>query len=366
MDLDGLARPAGLGYDMGAYEFYPALEGEMEGQSEGQPAEGTPVDGEPPAYLDISVQDAHALWAQGMFFLDVRTNLEYCQGHIPNAVNIPSGELSGRLGELAGREENIMVVYCASGNRSRTASNLLSQNGFAQIRNMLGGFGTWKTQGFEYDLAGCGEEGEPVEGTPTEGFPVEGTPAEGTPAEGQPPLDGETPPDGEIPVDGETPVEGTPLEGETPTDGEPLEGSPPVQGTVQGTVTDLASGAILADTALEVTPGNKKATSDAQGRYSITGLTPDDYFISANKAGYTPAIVAFTIEDSGQVQQIDFRLRMLSVAEGEAEGQTPQEGVAPGDGEKPVQEGETPGSGDPEGTSDTGDTPGSSSGCFGG
>lgn len=74
--------------------------------------------------------------------LDVRTQLEYSLGAIPGAVNIPLDTLRQRLGELpAGKR---IYVYCAVGLRAYVAARILTQNGFAEVYNISGGYKTWE------------------------------------------------------------------------------------------------------------------------------------------------------------------------------------------------------------------------------
>jgi len=78
--------------------------------------------------------------------LDVRTQSEYNSGHIRNAKHIPVGELEGRLDELETADE--ILVYCRSGGRSASASQILADNGFSHVYNMLGGITAWIDAGY--------------------------------------------------------------------------------------------------------------------------------------------------------------------------------------------------------------------------
>ncbi len=83
-------------------------------------------------------------------FLDVRTEAEYNQessqlGIMKNAINIPIQELADRLKELEEYQDREMVVYCSISMRSPRASKLLADNGFEDIKNLLGGMSTWNT-----------------------------------------------------------------------------------------------------------------------------------------------------------------------------------------------------------------------------
>jgi rhodanese-related sulfurtransferase len=70
------------------------------------------------------------------FLLDVREAMELAVENVPDAVNIPIGELRARLGELP-RDREIHVI-CRSGQRAYLATRILLQNGF-KARNISGG-----------------------------------------------------------------------------------------------------------------------------------------------------------------------------------------------------------------------------------
>ena len=73
--------------------------------------------------------------------VDVRNPGEVAGGMIPGAVNIPVGQLPDRTGELDPRKPT--VVYCAGGYRSSVAASLLRQREFADVSDVLGGYGAW-------------------------------------------------------------------------------------------------------------------------------------------------------------------------------------------------------------------------------
>jgi rhodanese-related sulfurtransferase len=77
--------------------------------------------------------------------LDVRTQEEYDAGHIEGSTLIPVDELGNRISEIEDYKDKTVLVYCRSGNRSVTASNILISNGFNKVHNLLGGIGAWNT-----------------------------------------------------------------------------------------------------------------------------------------------------------------------------------------------------------------------------
>jgi hydroxyacylglutathione hydrolase len=78
--------------------------------------------------------------------LDVRTDREWKEGHIPGAQHIPVNELEERLGELD--PERPLAVYCGSGYRASIAVSLLLRNGFEEVANVPGSISGWKGAGY--------------------------------------------------------------------------------------------------------------------------------------------------------------------------------------------------------------------------
>ena len=69
--------------------------------------------------------------------LDVRQPVEYEQGHIPGATLIPLAELQSSLSKV--KSDRMTIVYCRSGNRSRSGVGILNGAGFEDVYNMEGG-----------------------------------------------------------------------------------------------------------------------------------------------------------------------------------------------------------------------------------
>jgi adenylyltransferase/sulfurtransferase len=76
-----------------------------------------------------------------LVLLDVREPHELEISALPNALNIPLGQLAGRLSELNSAEE--MVVLCKAGTRSARALELLVSAGFKKVKNLKGGINAW-------------------------------------------------------------------------------------------------------------------------------------------------------------------------------------------------------------------------------
>lgn len=99
-------------------------------------------------YGDVTVQEARSLIEDkpDLVILDVRTASEFEDGHIEGAVNIPVQELSARLDELSNEDE--LLVYCRTGNRSAQAVDILQDVGFTKIYHMNAGITGWIEAGY--------------------------------------------------------------------------------------------------------------------------------------------------------------------------------------------------------------------------
>ncbi len=92
-------------------------------------------------FESIDSQQAKTFLSEGnATLLDVRTPEEYKKTHIKGAKLIPLSTLDTRLNELD--KTSRIIVYCQSGNRSVSASRILSNNGFVAY-NVKGGINSW-------------------------------------------------------------------------------------------------------------------------------------------------------------------------------------------------------------------------------
>lgn len=91
---------------------------------------------------DITVEELKERLSKGEtpVIIDVREDWEYQEGNIAGAKNIPLGSLPHQLEDLEDLKEQEVIVQCRSGARSATAKAFLQQQGFANVRNLLGGF----------------------------------------------------------------------------------------------------------------------------------------------------------------------------------------------------------------------------------
>lgn len=75
--------------------------------------------------------------------IDVRTESEYANGHIPGAINISHKELEQRLTELSDVKDSQVILYCRSGTRAGFAKEILTKNGFTKLDHLSGDYIAW-------------------------------------------------------------------------------------------------------------------------------------------------------------------------------------------------------------------------------
>ena len=95
-------------------------------------------------YQQITQEEAKEMMdTQEVIILDVREQDEYDSGHIPGAVLLPVGTIDeNTAAEVIPETDSTVLVYCRSGNRSKTASETLADLGYTNIYE-FGGINTW-------------------------------------------------------------------------------------------------------------------------------------------------------------------------------------------------------------------------------
>ncbi len=76
--------------------------------------------------------------------LDVRSDGEFNQGHIVNAVNIPQKSVQEQLSKLNKYRNRPIITACRNGQAASGVGNTLRKNGFEQVYNLAGGLIAWE------------------------------------------------------------------------------------------------------------------------------------------------------------------------------------------------------------------------------
>ena len=94
--------------------------------------------------MNITAQEAKAIMdsQEGFVILDVREQHEYDESHIPGAVLLPLGQVEDKAHEVLPDKEQLILVYCRSGRRSKQAAEVLVKLGYTNIKE-FGGIIDW-------------------------------------------------------------------------------------------------------------------------------------------------------------------------------------------------------------------------------
>ena len=97
-----------------------------------------------PQYEQISVEKAKELMdtEKDYVILDARTQEEFDEGHIDGAILIPEYEVSTRAEKELPHKDQLILVYCRSGRRSKIASQALAELGYTNVKE-FGGIIDW-------------------------------------------------------------------------------------------------------------------------------------------------------------------------------------------------------------------------------
>ena len=97
-----------------------------------------------PAYTQITQEQAMEMMQSndGHVIVDVRRQDEYDSGHIPDALLIPNETIVSTPPEALPDLNQVILIYCRSGNRSKQAAEKLAAMGYTRIYE-FGGINTW-------------------------------------------------------------------------------------------------------------------------------------------------------------------------------------------------------------------------------
>jgi len=95
-------------------------------------------------YMNITAEKAKEIMdsQEGYIILDVRTQEEYDEGRIPGAIRISYEEIGEKAEEVVADKDQLILVYCRSGRRSKIAAEALVELGYTNIKE-FGGIIDW-------------------------------------------------------------------------------------------------------------------------------------------------------------------------------------------------------------------------------
>jgi rhodanese-related sulfurtransferase len=90
------------------------------------------------------VQVTQLINADDAVVLDVRSDGDFRQGHIINAVNVPESQLASKAKDLDKYKSRAVITVCRTGQISAKAAATLKQLGFEQVHTLAGGLLAWE------------------------------------------------------------------------------------------------------------------------------------------------------------------------------------------------------------------------------
>lgn len=116
------------------------------------------------AYHMIDAEEAKAMLEEGgATLVDVRSNTEYEEGHIPGALILPKDDIGTQPPALLPDKDAAIIVYCRTGVRSKEAAKKLVNLGYTNVYDMTGGIEKWTYDTVTGSAPGASLSGEAVE-----------------------------------------------------------------------------------------------------------------------------------------------------------------------------------------------------------
>lgn len=85
---------------------------------------------------EVDCLNKNVLMGEGAILIDVRSSMEYEQGHLSNAMNLDVDAIENYIEDKVPDKETKIIVYCRSGNRSATAASKLIDLGYKNIYDL--------------------------------------------------------------------------------------------------------------------------------------------------------------------------------------------------------------------------------------
>lgn len=98
--------------------------------------------------LDIETLKNNLSFPPKGTLIDVREQHEWDAGHIPGAIHLPKGILLEHILAIAPQKSEPIYLQCKSGGRSQQAAQLLIEQGYSQVFNVVGGITAWQAANY--------------------------------------------------------------------------------------------------------------------------------------------------------------------------------------------------------------------------
>ena len=98
-------------------------------------------------YLSVNKLERILKEDSSVTLIDARTSEEFCEGHVPGAINVGIEELAEFAGSCGNASEGLVVTMCGSAGRGKKAAEILCSHGLGNVLVLQGGLKAWKDAG---------------------------------------------------------------------------------------------------------------------------------------------------------------------------------------------------------------------------
>lgn len=88
---------------------------------------------------EVNKQQLEKMVQQGAILLDVRSPQEFAEGHLENAILLPEYEIKEQANKMLLDKQQVIIVYCSTGHRSKKAQMILRTLGYENVYNLCHG-----------------------------------------------------------------------------------------------------------------------------------------------------------------------------------------------------------------------------------
>ena len=89
--------------------------------------------------FDINLQQLNQMSQQGAIIIDIRSPQEYEEGHIVGAIVLPDYDIRRKINKVIPNKNQLVVVYCGTGIRSKRVQKHMQQMGYSNVYNLYKG-----------------------------------------------------------------------------------------------------------------------------------------------------------------------------------------------------------------------------------
>lgn len=89
--------------------------------------------------FDITMEQLEHMKKNGALIVDIRSEQEYKEGHLDGAIVLPEYDIHRKVSRIIPNKNQLIIVYCGTGIRSKNARRILQNMGYTNVYNLYKG-----------------------------------------------------------------------------------------------------------------------------------------------------------------------------------------------------------------------------------